>query len=57
MDTIAATKPGIEYREMHLMAARILTEGLKNLGLMKGNVDEAVAAGAHTLFFPTDWAI
>jgi Xaa-Pro aminopeptidase len=52
MDTIAATKPGIEYREMHLMAARILTEGLKNLGLMKGNVDEAVAAGAHTLFFP-----
>lgn len=52
MDTIAATKPGIEYREMHLMAARILTEGLKNLGLMKGHVDEAVAAGAHTLFFP-----
>jgi Xaa-Pro aminopeptidase len=52
MDTIAATKPGIEYREMHLMAARILTSGLKNLGLMKGDVDEAVAAGAHTLFFP-----
>lgn len=52
MDTIAATKPGIEYREMHLMAARILTEGLKSLGLMKGHVDEAVAAGAHTLFFP-----
>jgi Xaa-Pro aminopeptidase len=52
VDTIAATKPGIEYREMHLMAARILTEGLKNLGLMKGHVDEAVAAGAHTLFFP-----
>lgn len=52
VESIAATKPGIEYREMHLLAARILTEGLKDLGLMKGDVDEAVAAGAHTLFFP-----
>ncbi|MBS4057593.1 MAG: aminopeptidase P family protein [Bacteroidales bacterium] len=51
-ETIKATKPGIEYREMHMLAARTIAEGLKGLGLMKGNVDDAVAAGAHTLFFP-----
>jgi Xaa-Pro aminopeptidase len=52
MDTIAATRPGITNRELHFMAARIISEGLKNLGLMKGNVDEAVNAGAHAMFFP-----
>lgn len=52
VDSIAAIKPGHEYREMHLLAARVITEGLKAVGLMKGSTDEAVAAGAHTLFFP-----
>jgi len=52
MKTIKATKPGISNRELHLMAAAIIASGLKNLGLMKGNVDDAVAAGAHALFFP-----
>jgi Xaa-Pro aminopeptidase len=52
MDSIAATAPGKEYRDMHFIAATRITEGLKNLGLMKGKVEDAVAAGAHTLFFP-----
>jgi len=52
MDSIAAIKPGKEYRENHFLAAKTITEGLKAIGLMKGDVDEAVAAGAHTLFFP-----
>ncbi|NOU45930.1 MAG: aminopeptidase P family protein [Bacteroidales bacterium] len=52
MDSIAATAPGKEYRDMHFLAATRITEGLKNLGLMKGNVEDAVAAGAHTLFLP-----
>lgn len=52
MDSIAATKPGAEYREMHFIAATRITEGLKTAGLMKGNIEDAVAAGAHTLFFP-----
>lgn len=51
-ESIAAIRPGKEYRENHFLAARIITEGLKAIGLMKGDVDEAVAAGAHTLFFP-----
>ncbi len=49
---IEAIKPGIEYREIHFLAAKIIATGLKELGLMKGDVDEAVNAGAHTLFMP-----
>lgn len=52
VESIAATKPGHEYREMHMLAARTIIEGLKGIGLMKGDVDEALLAGAHTLFFP-----
>jgi len=52
METIKASIPGRTYREVHLMAAKIIAGGLKDLGLMKGDLDEAVAAGAHALFFP-----
>jgi len=48
----ALTKPGVTYQLVHLEAARVIASGLKDLGLMKGDVDEAVAAGAHALFFP-----
>jgi Xaa-Pro aminopeptidase len=50
--TIAACAPGVTYREVHLMAAGIIAKGLRDVGIMKGDVDEAVAAGAHALFFP-----
>jgi len=46
------TKPGVTYQSVHLQAARVIASGLKDLGLMKGDVDEAVASGAHALFFP-----
>lgn len=49
---IAAAKPGVEWREVHRLAAVALMEGLKGLGIIKGDPQEAVAAGAHTLFFP-----
>ncbi len=45
-------RPGITYREVHLAAVRVLAQGLINIGLMKGDLDEAVAAGAHALFMP-----
>ncbi len=50
--TIEAAAPGVRNIDLHLMAARIITIGLQDLGLMKGDVNEAVAAGAHALFFP-----
>ena len=49
---IDAIKPGIEFRFVHRLSCRILALGLKDLGLMKGDIDEALDAGAHTLFFP-----
>jgi len=45
-------KPGIPYRDIHLEAARIIAEGLTNLGIMKGNPKDAVREGAHALFMP-----
>lgn len=45
-------KPGIPYKNIHLASAKVIAEGLKNLGLMKGDMEEAVNLGAHALFFP-----
>lgn len=49
---IEAIKPGIEYRKVHLLCCKTIVEGLKALGFMKGDVGEAVQAGAHALFMP-----
>ena len=50
--SIKAIKPGVPYKDVHLLAARSFATDLKAAGLMKGDVGEAVAAGAHALFFP-----
>ena len=49
---IAEIKPGITYRSVHLSAAKILADNFIAMGLMKGNAEDAVNAGAHALFFP-----
>lgn len=45
-------KPGVKYMDVHLDVCRLMTERLKALGLMKGDTEEAVQAGAHALFLP-----
>ena len=45
-------KPGVKWLDVHLSVATLMTERLKELGLMKGNTEDAVRAGAHALFFP-----
>lgn len=50
--SIEAIKPGVTYKSVHLLAAKVIASGLKDLGLMKGDVDEAVRQGAHAMFFP-----
>ncbi len=52
LSAIASLEPGLTYMEVHLAAARQMAEGLKSLGLMKGDIAEAVEKGAHALFFP-----
>jgi Xaa-Pro aminopeptidase len=49
---IEACVPGERYLNVHLAAARTLTQGLVDLGLMKGGVELLVQRGAHALFFP-----
>ena len=45
-------KPGNTFKEVHRAACITIADGLKSLGLMKGDVESAVEAGAHALFFP-----
>lgn len=45
-------KPDLTYQQVHIAACKVIAEGLTNLGIMKGNVEEAVKAGAHALFMP-----
>ena len=52
LEAIAMMKPGITNREVHLGACRVLAEGLRGMGLIKGKASDAVEAGAHALFFP-----
>ena len=49
---LSLAAPGVKWWDVHFGVARLMTERLKELGLMKGDVDEAVAAGAHAMFFP-----
>ena len=44
-------KAGVKFKEVHLHAALVLTQGLIDFGLMKGNAADAVEAHAHTMFF------
>ncbi len=49
---IDAARAGVRYREVHLTSARVLTRWLVDEGLVRGSVDDAVAAGAHAVFYP-----
>jgi len=52
MNAIATTKPDLPYRDSHYVACETIVRGLKEIGLMKGDVKEAVANGAHAMFLP-----
>ncbi|WP_293127485.1 aminopeptidase P family protein [Microcoleus sp. bin38.metabat.b11b12b14.051] len=43
--------PGVEYQDIHLLAARTMASGLVDLGILRGNVEELVEMDAHALFF------
>lgn len=52
MEAARVTRPGITYKEVHTAASRVLAEGYKGLGILKGSVDDIVANGAHSLLMP-----
>ncbi len=49
---IAAVRPGVRYRQVHLEAHRVLARGLVELGILRGDVEELVADGVTALLFP-----
>ncbi len=49
---VDALKPGVPFKDVYELSARVICQGLKDLGIMKGDPAEAVAAGAHAMFFP-----
>lgn len=52
LKAIEMIKAGVQYKDIHLKAAKVIAEGMKQLGMMKGDMDAAVEQGAHALFFP-----
>ena len=52
LEAARVTRPGITYKEVHQAASRKLAEGYKGLGILRGSVDDIVAAGAHSLLMP-----
>ena len=49
---ISMMKPGVAFKEVYFESAREVMRGMKELGFVKGDIDEGVAAGAHAMFFP-----
>jgi Xaa-Pro aminopeptidase len=49
---IAAARPGVEYKDLHLLASTVLAQGLVALGILRGNPETLVERDAHALFFP-----
>lgn len=50
--TLQVAKPGVKWYDVHMAVCRLMTDRLKELGLMKGDTEEAVKAGAHAMFLP-----
>ena len=50
--TLKVAKPGARYMDVHFAVCKLMTDRLKELGLMKGDTEEAVRAGAHAMFLP-----
>ena len=49
---LEVAKPGVRYMDVHFAVCRLMTDRLKELGLMRGDTEEAVRAGAHAMFLP-----
>ena len=49
---LTVAKPGVRWYDVHMNVCRLMTDKLKELGLMKGDTEAAVQAGAHAMFMP-----
>jgi len=51
-ESIGRIAPGVDFRDVHIHACKVIAEGMRDLGLMKGKIEDAVMSGAHAFFFP-----
>ncbi len=51
LSAVSMLKPGVMYKDVYIRASEIIFDGLKGLGITKGDPAEAVQAGAHAMFF------
>ena len=51
-ECVSMLKPGRRYLDVHMRAAEVLAEGLKDLGILRGSVSELLERDAHAFFFP-----
>lgn len=51
-ESVKALKPGAHYANVYDLSAKVMVEGLKEVGLMKGSAEDAVHEGAHAMFYP-----
>ena len=49
---LEVARPGVKYKDVHFAVCRMMVDRLKELGLMQGDTEEAVRAGAHAMFLP-----
>lgn len=49
---VAALRPDVPFKDVHFIACREIFEGMKAMGIFKGDTDEALAAGAHAMVMP-----
>jgi len=52
VEAVSALSPGTSNRDVHFTACRTIFEGMKSLGIMKGDTDQALEEGAHALVMP-----
>ena len=51
-ECIAMSRPGVMWRDVHLHAARVITEGLLQLGILKGSLSTLLEKEVSSAFFP-----
>lgn len=50
--SIELCRPGMEWRDVHLASAKVMAQGLKDMGILNISADEAMSTGAISVFFP-----
>lgn len=49
---VAALRPGVPFKDVYELSAKVMVEHLKDLGLFRGNTDDIVASGAFAICYP-----